>query len=105
MLNALGGYREFSPAADYDLVLRALERGVRIGNLPDVVLKYRVLSDSVSHRSRQRTLTYARAVKRMSRLRRRGRLADEQATLSVAVGEERFGKGRGSDSSIAGSRS
>ena len=81
VLDELGGYREFSPAADYDLVLRALERGLRIGNLPDVVLKYRVLADSVSHRSRQRTLTFARAVKRMSRLRRRGRIADEQATL------------------------
>ena len=81
VLGELRGYREFSPAEDYDLVLRALERGVRIGNLPDVVLKYRVLSDSVSHRSRQRTLTFARAVKRMSRQRRRGRLPDEQATL------------------------
>ena len=81
VLDELGGYREFSPAADYDLVLRALERGVRIGNLPHVVLKYRVLSDSVSHRSRQRTLTFARAVKRMSNRRRRGRFVDEQATL------------------------
>lgn len=81
VLDDLEGYREFSPASDYDLVLRALERGVRIGNLPGVVLKYRVLSDSVSHRSRHRTLTFARAVRKMSRLRRRGRLADEQAAL------------------------
>ena len=79
--NQLGEYQEFSPAADYDLLLRALERGVRVANLSNVVLKYRICSGSVSHGNRQRTVMFTLAVKRMHWLRKQGRFSDEQAML------------------------
>ena len=81
VLKQLGGYREFAPAADYDMLLRALESGVWVANLPDVLLSYRIHSHSVSHMNRQRTLVWESAVKRMAKLRRNGRLADEKVLL------------------------
>lgn len=81
VLHDLCGYREFSPAEDYDLVLRALERGVRIGNLHNVVLRQRIRGNSLSHGSLYRSMIFTVAVKRMSRLRKEGLYADEQAVL------------------------
>ena len=78
----LGGYREFAPAADYDFLLRALEHAVPVANLPHVLLKYRVHSDSVVHMNRQRSVMHTLAVRKMSRLRGRGRLAAEHALLA-----------------------
>ena len=79
--NQLGGYQEFSPGADYDMLLRALEHEVRVANLPDYLLKYRIRSASVSHRSRQHTVIHSFAIKKMRRLRAKGRISDEQAIL------------------------
>ena len=75
----LGGYREFAPAADYDFLLRALEHSVPVANLPYVLLEYRIHSQSVVHMNRQRSVMHTLAVRKMSRLRRRGRFADEHA--------------------------
>lgn len=38
---ALGGYRDMGWAEDYDLWLRAFERGLRFGKLPEVLLRWR----------------------------------------------------------------
>ena len=78
----LGGYREFSPGADYDMLIRALDLGMVVANLPNVLLKYRVRSDSVSHISRQRTVAHSFAIKKMRTLRRTGRIAKEQYILA-----------------------
>ena len=77
----LGGYREFSPGADYDMLLRAIEAGFRIANLPEALLNYRIRLESVSHQSRQRTIIHALNVKRMHRLRLKGRSSHEQSIL------------------------
>ena len=77
----LRGYREFSPGADYDMLLRALESGFRVANLPDFLLKYRIRVDSVSHRNRQHTIIHSLSVKKMHRLRREGRYTVERAIL------------------------
>ena len=77
----LRGYREFSPGADYDMLLRAIETGFRVANLPEFLLKYRIRSDSVSHRNRQHTIIHSLSVKKMHRLRRRGRYSAELAIL------------------------
>ena len=78
----LGGYREFAPAADYDFLLRALEHSVPVANLPFVLLEYRIHSQSVVHMNRQRSVMHTLAVRKMSRLRRRGHFADEHALLA-----------------------
>lgn len=56
LLGDVGGYRtEFEPAEDLDLWLRLAER-TRLANIPQALLKYRLLEKSVSHtrRSEQR---------------------------------------------------
>ena len=82
----LGGYREFSPGADYDMLLRALDLGFRVANLPEFLLKYRILPDSVSHRRRQQTIIHSFAVKKMHRLRQKRRFSEEQAVLDRLQG-------------------
>ena len=77
----LGGYRDFSPGADYDMLCRAHEFGFRMANLPHFLLKYRVLPDSVSHTRRQKTIIHSLAVKKMHRLRLGGQDSKEQAIL------------------------
>lgn len=43
----LNGYREINMAEDYDFLIRAVQKGYRIGNLPDTVLKYRVSPSTI----------------------------------------------------------
>lgn len=46
----LGGYdARFFPTEDYDLWVRALEKGFRFANLPEVLLHYRVNPSGMSH--------------------------------------------------------
>ena len=84
--DSLGGYREFSPGADYDMLMRAFDQGFRMANLPAFLLQYRVLHDSVSHRRRQQTIVHSFAVKKMHRLRQEGRYSEEQAILENLQG-------------------
>ena len=77
----LGGYREFSPGADYDMLLRAIDAGFRIANLPDFLLNYRIRFDSISHRNRQRTIIHSQNIKKMHRLRLEGRSSEERSIL------------------------
>lgn len=41
----LSGYRDLPGGEDYDLVLRAIDAGIQIANLPDVLLHYRIRTD------------------------------------------------------------
>ncbi len=47
----LGGYRSIDSAEDLDFLLRAIRAGYRIGNIPQVVLQYRINSNSISSRN------------------------------------------------------
>ena len=92
----LGGYREFSPGADYDLLLRALDMNVRVANMPDVLLKYRVRPDSVSHVNHQRTMIASLAVKKMQRMRHKRQFSRElemvQHLRDVNLGQDAWFK-------------
>ncbi|WP_312946085.1 glycosyltransferase [Superficieibacter sp.] len=44
----INGYRAFPAAQDLDFILRALDKGVKISNVSDVVLKYRINDNSIS---------------------------------------------------------
>ena len=81
VLVGLGGWREFAPGADYDLLLRALDSHVRVVNLPEVLIKYRVRSGSVSHVDSSHTTVATLAVKKMKNLRRKGRHVEECRVL------------------------
>ena len=70
VLCTIRGYREFSPAADYDMILRAIESGFRVANLPDILLKYRVRKDSVSRTDRMLTVKHWAKVRSMAHLRK-----------------------------------
>lgn len=44
----LGGYRQIPHCEDYDFILRALKVGFRVGNVPFVVLNYRIRTTGIS---------------------------------------------------------
>ncbi len=44
----LNGYRDISFCEDYDFLIRAVEKGFLLGNLPDILLYYRVRDNSIS---------------------------------------------------------
>lgn len=48
MFIQLQGYRNISYCEDYDFLLRAIKCGYKIGNLPQIELKYRVREQSIS---------------------------------------------------------
>lgn len=45
----LKGYRCFDYCEDYDFVTRAVYKGYKVGNIPEVLLKYRIRSDSITN--------------------------------------------------------
>ena len=47
----LEGYRNIAACEDYDFLLRAIFCGYKLGNIPDIGLKYRIRSTGVSQKS------------------------------------------------------
>ncbi len=47
----LGGYRDMTPAEDYDFLLRAVTAGFRLANLPEPLMCTRIRSNSISDRA------------------------------------------------------
>lgn len=45
------GYREIPYAEDYDFILRALDKGYKLGNINSILLKYRIRSSSISNKN------------------------------------------------------
>lgn len=45
------GYRNIPYAEDYDFVLRAIARGFKLGNINQILLKYRIREDSISNKN------------------------------------------------------
>lgn len=46
-----GGYRNVPYAEDYDFLLRAVNKGFKLGNINEVLLKYRIRSTSISNKN------------------------------------------------------
>ena len=67
------GYRSIACCEDYDFLLRASLRGVRIGNCADVVLKYRMSKSSISRDNLYRQYLYQVFI---TRNYRRGKVAE-----------------------------
>lgn len=60
---AVGGYRDFPCAQDYDLWLRLHDKGYKVGIVEEVLLQYRIRSGSVTNKKRVQqfyTQVYAR---------------------------------------------
>ena len=51
IVRALGGYRNLAPAEDYDFILRVVESGWDVENLPFVGIRYRVSNSSTASKS------------------------------------------------------
>ncbi len=45
------GYRDVPYAEDYDFLLRSLDKGFRLGNIKEVLLRYRMRSTSISNKN------------------------------------------------------
>ena len=62
MYHKLEGYRDIEAAEDFDFIIRAAIGGYRIGNVPEVVLKYRVNSASISNAKESRQFVISNAL-------------------------------------------
>lgn len=60
VFDSLDGYRNILACEDYDFVLRALDKGFKVGNIEENLLFYRVRKNgvSVSLESKQKLITY-----------------------------------------------
>lgn len=56
----LGGYREVDTCEDFDFLNRAVLSGYKIGNIPEVLFKYRLNPSSISHVKRYKQLATMR---------------------------------------------
>lgn len=45
------GYRDIPYAEDYDFLLRTLDKGYKLGNIDEILLKYRMRSTSISNKN------------------------------------------------------
>lgn len=56
----LKGYRNIETVEDYDFLIRACVSGFKLGNIPDVCLKYRINMNGISRskRAKQKLLAY-----------------------------------------------
>ncbi|MFH5835534.1 glycosyltransferase family 2 protein [Proteiniclasticum sp. C24MP] len=50
LVESAGGYRDFPMSVDYDLWLRAVKKGFKIGVMNEKLIQYRVREKSVSHK-------------------------------------------------------
>jgi|GEM_PF-2066934 len=82
----LNGYRDL-PSEDYDFLLRALEMGVQIENLPEPLIKYRVSGEGISSGNPEKMEIATRLLQKMHRNRLLGE--DEQPTLDRLLALER----------------
>lgn len=49
VFETIDGYRPFPASEDYDFILKAISRGVKIHQFPETILKYRVRENSMSY--------------------------------------------------------
>lgn len=50
VFSTLNGYRDIKTCEDYDFILRAAEKGFKIANCPEVLLRYRYNRNSISRK-------------------------------------------------------
>jgi glycosyltransferase involved in cell wall biosynthesis len=63
-----GGYRTL-PIEDYDFLFRAFESGVIIDNLPEFLIKYRLIAEGLTLTNPQKTVVLTRVIQKMHTIR------------------------------------
>ncbi len=76
LFETTGGYRELVPAEDYDLWLRMLTLGYKIGVLDEPLIYYRVRNNGISMSNNYKQFLLANYVKRLYRERRKNNGTD-----------------------------
>lgn len=71
VLEEVGGYRNFASAQDYDLWLRMLTKGYKIGILDKPLLFYRIRSDSISQTNYYKQFLFASYARLLYRERKK----------------------------------
>lgn len=56
VIKSIGGYNDICGCEDYDLYLRAVEKGFKLTNMPDILLHYRISSGQVKQRNMKSSL-------------------------------------------------
>lgn len=82
----LQGYRQIPLCEDYDFTLRALLQNYRISNLNEVVLKYRMTTQSLSRNNLFEQYLYARYI---TSEYKKGKIADIKCANSYVVQKNR----------------
>ena len=76
----LEGYRDLTPAEDYDFLLRAFEKGFKMRNLNEVVLKFRKNPDGMTLSNLQRSYFLSHHIRKMHKRRMKKKI-DENKIL------------------------
>ena len=71
VLEEVGGYRNFASAQDYDLWLRMLTAGCKIGILDEPLLFYRIRSDGISQTNNYKQFLFANYARLLYRERKK----------------------------------
>jgi len=84
----IGGYREeLFTAQDLEFLLRAVEGGFVLANVPQALLLYRYNPDGISANNTRRQLFYTRKLLRYYRSRKEGNMRDETDLKNLAMRE------------------
>jgi glycosyltransferase involved in cell wall biosynthesis len=78
VFNSIGGYRDVAPAEDYDFLLRVLEAGWGLANIPELGLRYRVSASSTASR---RALTQRKAFNYVRRVHRNNEVLTRESFI------------------------
>jgi hypothetical protein len=86
-----GGYRSL-PVEDYDFLFRAFESGVIIDNLPEFLIKYRLITNGLTLANPQKTAILTRVIQKMHKERTiRGNTNEKPLMLFATTYDKKTG--------------
>lgn len=71
------GYRIIPPVEDYDFLLRAFEKKFIMANLPEKVLKHRIVSSGMILSNPQHTVMFTLLIQKLHKVRTRGKKEED----------------------------
>jgi glycosyltransferase involved in cell wall biosynthesis len=88
VFESLGGYRDFDACEDYDFLIRTSLAGYKIGNTPEVLLRYRDNPKSISHEKCGKQYSIAQLLAENYRIGRETEIEEYKSYLTSAEHEK-----------------
>lgn len=82
VFDSLGGYRDFDACEDYDFLIRTSLAGYKIGNTPEVLLRYRDNPKSISHEKSGKQYSITQLLAKNYRIGRETGIKEYQSYLT-----------------------